>query len=88
MDHSALYMMYHFADFFVFVFYTCFFCGYRHWELQEPIVREVEDAAKSFDIKMSATYAFEGEHKVATAQGIVRCHTNEVRVDNYVYTVN
>lgn len=63
--------------------------GCRHWELQEPIVSEVEDATKSFDIKMSANYAFEGVHKVATAQGIVRCHTNnEVHVENYVYIVN
>jgi len=60
----------------------------RHWEIHDPEIIEV--GKDVYKVKMSATYAARHNHKVASAQGIVRClpEKREVRVENYIYDMS
>lgn len=61
----------------------------RHWELHEPEVKERSEP-NTFDVRMSATYDWEGCSTSAIARGIVHClpSKKEVRVEDYTYKVS
>jgi len=60
----------------------------RQWEMVDPEVTEIGQDV--YRVKMSALHASGNKHKVASAQGVVRClpEIREVRVENYIYDMS
>jgi hypothetical protein len=50
---------------------TLLICN-RHWKLENPQVADRPGEGIVFDVKMGATYSWEGTQRRATAQGVVR----------------
>ena len=65
-----------------------FAVGREKWETNDPQVTKIGEDV--YRVKMSATYTSMSKHKVASAQGVVRClpENKEVRVENYIYDMS
>mmetsp|Transcript_685 Transcript_685/g.1229 ORF Transcript_685/g.1229 Transcript_685/m.1229 type:complete len:111 (-) Transcript_685:299-631(-) len=72
----------------ILAFFKKDFAAGRQWEMHDPEVTEIGHDV--YKVKMSATYTSKNKHKVASAQGVVRClpEKREVRVENYIYDMS